>query len=138
MNDKVEYLGLINSGNLCYMNSFLQTLYQLTVFARKLLLVPVEFEKDTKLPIITAMQRLFYSLKCGKKAVSTQELIKSFGWDKKQASFQQDIQEFCLLLMEAIEKKLKGIDKFENVVSELFEGKVLNYINCVDVDFKSE
>jgi len=40
--------------------------------------------------------------------------------------------------MEAIEKRLKGIDKFENVVSELFEGKVLNYINCVDVDFKSE
>jgi len=46
---------------------------------------------------------------------------KSFGWDKKQAWIQQDVQEFCILLLAALENKTKGIDEVEGKINDLFE-----------------
>jgi Ubiquitin carboxyl-terminal hydrolase len=78
-------LGLINSGNLCYMNSFLQTLYNLAAFQKLIFKVIQKFIKlNNQVPheksngntsLLIALQRLFYNLKFSKKPVSTGELI---------------------------------------------------------------
>ena len=41
--DKTGYVGLINAGNTCYMNSFLQTLYNLPSFTRCVLKVKAKY-----------------------------------------------------------------------------------------------
>jgi len=134
-NTNSEYVGLVNAGNTCYMNSFLQTLYHLSAFTRTVYRVPFLSEKSDSIP--AALQKLFYNLKYSRKPVQTNELIKSFGWDKKQAWIQQDVQEFCILLLAALENKTKGIDEVEGKINDLFEGKVSSIIKCINVDYTS-
>lgn len=73
--------------------------------------------------IPSALQKLFYNLTISKSSVRTTELTKSFGWDSKQTSIQQDVQEFCCLLLEALDAKTKGIPEVEGKINELFEVK---------------
>lgn len=82
------------------------------------------------------LQRLFYQLQTSDQAVSTNELTKSFGWDTQQIFQQQDVQELSLKLMENLEKKLKGT-KAENVLHDMFSGKIKTYISCINVDYES-
>ncbi len=41
------------------------------------------------------------------KAVSPEDLIKSFGWSKKDAKVQQDVQEFSCLFFDVLERKVE-------------------------------
>ncbi len=47
-------------------------------------------------------------LQFGNRAVSTQDLTKSFGWDSTGAFMQEDVHEFNKILMEALETKMKA------------------------------
>lgn len=49
---------------------------------------------------------LFYKLLEDEKSVSPEELIKSFGWSKKDAKVQQDVQEFSCLFFDVLERKV--------------------------------
>lgn len=73
--------------------------------------------------IPTALQRLFYDLKTSYTAVRTTELTRSFGWDTRQTWIQQDVQEFCCLLLDALDAKTKGIKGVEHEINKLFEVK---------------
>jgi len=68
--------------------------------------------------------------------VSTNELTKSFGWETKQIFEQQDVQELSRKLMERMEEKMKGTEA-ENVLPQLFCGKVRTYISCINVEYVS-
>jgi ubiquitin carboxyl-terminal hydrolase 7 len=46
-------------------------------------------------------------LQFGGRAVSTNELTKSFGWDSTCNFMQEDVHEFNKVLMEALETKMK-------------------------------
>jgi ubiquitin carboxyl-terminal hydrolase 7 len=83
-----------------------------------------------------ALQRLFYQLQNAQAAVGTNELTRSFGWDNRQIFEQQDVQELSRKLMERLEEKMKGTVA-ENVLPNLFCGKVKTYISCVHVDYES-
>lgn len=68
--------------------------------------------------------------------MSTSELTKSFGWETRHVFEQQDVQELSLKLMENMEKRMKGT-KAENVLHDMFSGKIKTYISCINVDYES-
>ena len=59
---------------------------------------------ENKFP--ATLQILFYRLAHDQKSVSAEQLVKSFGWSKKEAQIQQDAQEFSCLFFEVLERKL--------------------------------
>ncbi len=68
--------------------------------------------------------------------MSTNELTKSFGWETRHIFEQQDVQELSRKLMERMEEKMKGTEA-QNVLPNLFSGKVKTYISCINVDYES-
>lgn len=82
------------------------------------------------------LQRLFYQLQTSNTAVGTNELTKSFGWETRHIFEQQDVQELSRKLMERMEEKMKGT-KAENVLPQMFSGKIKTYISCINVDYES-
>lgn len=82
------------------------------------------------------LQRLFYQLQTSNGAVGTNELTKSFGWETRHIFEQQDVQELSRKLMERMEEKMKGT-KAENVLPQMFSGKIKTYISCINVDYES-
>jgi hypothetical protein len=132
--EKFGYVGLINEGMTCYMNSLLQTLNILGAFKKAVFQIPF-INDDYENSISLSLQRLFYDLIKDENPVSTGRLINSFGWGREQIQEQHDIQEFNLVLSEAMERKMKNT-RVEGTFSHLFEGKLINYIHCLEVDYK--
>eukprot|EP01017_Pseudomicrothorax_dubius_P020991 TRINITY_DN22747_c0_g1_i2.p1 TRINITY_DN22747_c0_g1~~TRINITY_DN22747_c0_g1_i2.p1 ORF type:complete len:613 (+),score=109.33 TRINITY_DN22747_c0_g1_i2:60-1841(+) len=94
------------------------------------------FAAEGRFKMASALQKVMYDLMNSSKAVSTDELVHSFGWDTQQRETQQDVQEFFCQLLEALDEKMKaltGSDAFRS----FFEGKAQNYIRCIDVDCQS-
>lgn len=133
------YTGIINEAATCYMNSMLQTLNVLGLFKKAVFQIPIseeEYNGKTN-SVALSLQRLFYDLMKDTSPISTDRLVRSFGWGREQISIQHDVQEFNLLLSDVMEKKMKGTPG-EGTFSKLFEGKLINYIKCVNVEYKSE
>ncbi|PQM33692.1 ubiquitin carboxyl-terminal hydrolase 13-like isoform X2 [Prunus yedoensis var. nudiflora] len=83
-----------------------------------------------------ALQSLFYKLQYNDTSVATKELTKSFGWDAYDSFMQHDVQELNRVLSEKLEDKMKGT-VVEGTIQQLFEGHQMNYIECINVDYKS-
>ena len=129
-----KYKGIINQGMTCYINSMMQSYNALSLFKKGIFSIPFERNESS---LSASLQRFFYDLTFGKKIVSTNRLINSFGWSRDDIFIQHDIQEFNMMLSDLIEKKFKGT-KAEETFNYLFEGKTINEIKCVDYEFKSE
>jgi ubiquitin carboxyl-terminal hydrolase 7 len=93
-------------------------------------------EEETLSNSAYTLQRLFYQLQTSDDAVGTNELTKSFGWETRHIFEQQDVQELSRKLMERMEEKMKGTAA-ENVLPNLFCGKVRTYISCINVEYES-
>ncbi|KAJ6785782.1 hypothetical protein PWT90_03040 [Aphanocladium album] len=129
------YVGLKNQGATCYLNSLLQSLYFTNAFRKAVYEIPTEND-DSLTNSAYTLQRLFYQLQTSEQAVSTNELTKSFGWETRHIFEQQDVQELSRKLMERLEERMKGT-KAENVLPEMFSGKIKTYISCINVDYES-
>jgi ubiquitin carboxyl-terminal hydrolase 7 len=68
--------------------------------------------------------------------VSTKDLTRSFGWDTMDAFQQHDVQELNRILCDRLEEKMKGT-RVEGTINKLFEGHFTNYIECINIDYKS-
>jgi len=132
-----EFTGIVNQAMTCYMNSMLQTLNILGFFKNALFQVPVDYSEVQSNSVVYSLQRLFYDLLTEDDPISTERLTKSFGWSDDQIFIQHDVQEFNLLLCDIMENRMKGT-KAEGTFKYLFEGKILNCIDCVDVDYHSK
>eukprot|EP00184_Porphyridium_aerugineum_P005890 CAMPEP_0184706972 /NCGR_PEP_ID=MMETSP0313-20130426/37033_1 /TAXON_ID=2792 /ORGANISM="Porphyridium aerugineum, Strain SAG 1380-2" /LENGTH=1389 /DNA_ID=CAMNT_0027168541 /DNA_START=521 /DNA_END=4690 /DNA_ORIENTATION=+ len=140
------YVGLKNQGATCYMNSLLQTLYGLGAFRKSVYQMPLPEETTNGVDMTSstegmsyALQKVFYELQYSPTVVKTKKLTESFGWDNSDAFTQHDVQELNRILCDHLEEKMKRQNPHEqNTISKLFEGKVLNYIECVNVPYKSE
>lgn len=105
-----------------------------------------------------ALQSLFYKLQYSDNSVATKELTKSFGWDTYDSFMQHDVQELNRVLCEKLEDKMKVNTTrmnyqytnyflltflslqgtvVEGTIEQLFEGHHINYIECINVDYKS-
>ena len=97
--------------------------------------------------------RLFVHLEHSKRPTSLSKLVEAFGWTRETTYVQQDIQEFCCLLMDNLEKKFDDKKDFvnpfanssvqseeasKNLIKSLFNGKTEQVISCRDVDFESK
>jgi ubiquitin carboxyl-terminal hydrolase 7 len=132
---ETNYVGLKNQGATCYLNSLLQSLYFTNAFRQAVYEIPTANDESMKNSAYT-LQRLFYQLQTSEHAVSTNELTKSFGWETQQIFEQQDVQELSRKLMERMEERMKGT-KAQNVLPEMFSGKIKTYISCINVDYES-
>ncbi|KAI4384336.1 hypothetical protein MLD38_002507 [Melastoma candidum] len=130
------YVGLKNQGATCYMNSLLQTLYHIPYFRKAVYHMPTTENDMPSGSIPLALQSLFYKLQYGDTSVATKELTKSFGWDTYDSFMQHDVQELNRVLCEKLEDKMKGT-VVEGTIQQLFEGHHMNYIECINVDYKS-
>ncbi|XP_027931648.1 ubiquitin carboxyl-terminal hydrolase 13-like isoform X1 [Vigna unguiculata] len=130
------YVGLKNQGATCYMNSLLQTLYHIPYFRKAVYHMPTTENDMPSGSIPLALQSLFYKLQYSDTSVATKELTKSFGWDTYDSFMQHDVQELNRVLCEKLEDKMKGT-VVEGTIQKLFEGHHMNYIECINVDYKS-
>lgn len=125
--------GIVNLGVTCYMNSYIQTIFHLKKFRYYINQLKTEDSND----FIFCLQSLFYSLEKGDVEAHTLDLVKAFGWNLEQMFMQQDVQEFSLKLLDAIEERSKRQGVKHIVTKELFRGKLESYIKCVNVEFES-
>ncbi|XP_076909747.1 ubiquitin C-terminal hydrolase 12-like [Bidens hawaiensis] len=133
---ETDYVGLKNQGATCYMNSLLQTLYHIPYFRKAVYHMPTTENDMPSGSIPLALQSLFYKLQYSDTSVATKELTKSFGWDTYDSFMQHDVQELNRVLCEKLEDKMKGT-VVEGTIQQLFEGHHMNYIECINVDYKS-
>ncbi|KAJ4898182.1 Ubiquitin carboxyl-terminal hydrolase 13 [Raphanus sativus] len=130
------FVGLKNQGATCYMNSLLETLYHIPYFRKAVYHMPTTENDAPTASIPLALQSLFYKLQYNDNSVATKELTKSFGWDTYDSFMQHDVQELNRVLCEKLEDKMKGT-VVEGTIQKLFEGHQMNYIECINVDYKS-
>lgn len=128
-------VGLRNQGATCYLNSLLQSLYFTNAFRKAVYQIPTETEESLQNSAYT-LQRLFYQLQTSNTTVDTRELTRSFGWETRHVFEQQDVQELSRKLMELLENKMKGT-RAENVLPDLFVGKLKTYVKCINVNYES-
>uniref|UniRef100_A0A5F8G7F5 Ubiquitin carboxyl-terminal hydrolase 7 n=1 Tax=Monodelphis domestica TaxID=13616 RepID=A0A5F8G7F5_MONDO len=130
------YVGLKNQGATCYMNSLLQTLFFTNQLRKAVYMMPTEGDDSSK-SVPLALQRVFYELQHSDKPVGTKKLTKSFGWETLDSFMQHDVQELCRVLLDNVENKMKGTC-VEGTIPKLFRGKMVSYIQCKDVDYRSD
>ncbi|CAH0482166.1 unnamed protein product [Peronospora belbahrii] len=133
--EETGMVGLKNQGATCYLNSLLQTLFHLRAFRQMVYETPTA-EEDTNNSVSLALQRVFYRLQTQRKAVSTKELTRSFGWSAIDSFMQHDVQELYRILCDRLEEKMKHT-RVDSAIPKLFEGKVRSFVQCVNVDFQS-
>ncbi|KAG9509762.1 Ubiquitin carboxyl-terminal hydrolase 7, partial [Fragariocoptes setiger] len=129
------YVGLKNQGATCYMNSLLQTLFFTNQLRKAVYQMPTESDDSIK-SVALALQRVFYQLQFSDKPVGTKKLTKSFGWETLDSFMQHDVQELCRVLLDNMESKMKGTC-VEGTIPRLFEGKMISFIRCKNVDCSS-
>lgn len=131
-----NYVGLLNQGATCYMNSLLQALFHTPAFRRFVFQLPKMGEQNDGKNVTLNLQILFCRLQLSHHAVSTKSLTTSFGWTSADTFYQHDIQEFCRVLLDNLEGKVKGTE-LATFIPGLFRGKSRSFIRCINIEYES-
>ena len=121
------------------MNSLLQSLYMTPEFRNRIYSWQYDPERhgDKADSIPFQLQLLFGNLQTSKiHHYDTKGLTKSFGWNTKESFEQHDVQEFCRVLFDAIEKSVQGTPE-ENMIKKLYEGEMDDYVRCLKCNHES-
>ena len=91
------FVGLLNQGATCYLNSLLQCLFYDLEFRNAI------YAAGDSSIVVKALQQQFASMQlsdCG--AISTKDLSDAFGWSKSQVFEQHDVHELFSVLIDAL------------------------------------
>lgn len=99
--------------------------------------MPTSAEEVAEKSLPLALQQVFWKLQYSRGCVGTKALTSSFGWQESDAFEQHDVQELYRILCDRLEQKMKG-SAVEKYLNYLFEGTFYQYIQCLNVPFKSE
>ena len=135
--EETGFVGLVNQGATCYMNSMLQSLFHLSAFRKLVYELPTTGKENPKKSIPLNLQRLFGELQLSDNPCKTEDLTVSFGWDFSRTIVQHDTQEFCRVLLNNLEEKLKDNEELKDGVAKIFRGQSKSYIRCINVEFES-
>lgn len=92
-------------------------------------------DKEDSIPY--QLQKLFARLQLVDDAATTRDLIKSFGWDENASFEQNDVQEFCRVLFEAINTTFEGTE-LASLISDLYDGIYTDRLHCLNCGFDSD
>ena len=130
-------VGLSNLGATCYLNALLQMLFHLPTFRRLIYSLSLpDSASNSGSSLIFGLQTIFYHLQHSTVEVSTEELIKAFGWTTSDSFLQQDVQEMMRLLLDKLEELMKGTD-CDGAISRIFQGKLRSFIRCLNIAYES-
>ena len=133
--DGLKCVGIKNQGATCYMNSFLQVMFNLPLL-RKIIYQINTWNEDERKSIVFNLQILFGLMQLSPEPVSTENLTRSFGWDRSATAIQHDIEEFSRKIFEAILKKIKDTPQ-EAEINKLISGTMVSTVTFPNLD-KSE
>ena len=137
-NIKQTYIGLINKGNTCYLNSIIQMFYMLPLFAKEI--KQTTSSSSTTSTLLHALKRLFIAMDNNHdnntlKCVSPEEFIHCLEQQSgKSMRRQHDIQEFFMIMGDVLGKETSNST---NIYALLFEGKLSTSITCKHVTYSS-
>ncbi|EAY15792.1 Clan CA, family C19, ubiquitin hydrolase-like cysteine peptidase [Trichomonas vaginalis G3] len=120
---KDEYVGLVNQGSTCYMNALIQSLFHIPLLRKTV------FEKsDSENKIYSALQQILAGLQLSKLSQGTYCLTDALEMSFDDLLIQKDIHEFSDVVMTSL----------GDIAKYFYDGKMVHFINCINVDEKSE
>ena len=85
--------------------------------------------------------RRFFSLQSAgtEYALTTKDLTDAFGWNAGGVRVQHDAHELNRILIDAVERSLKGLGKeHEALISRIYGGSMVSRTLCLECEFCSE
>ena len=125
--NNMKHVGLKNLGHTCYINTIIQTLYNIDNFREEILKINIKYEKNNSL---YQLKNLFYNMKnCkDKNYYNPTEFIENFEDEKIDINIEFDAQEFLEKLIDKLEYRLNDIDNNE-LIKTFFEGEFIKEIS---------
>jgi len=88
--------------------------------------------------ILIQLRQFFSLLSDGQESsVSTKDLTDAFGWVSREVRVQHDAHELNRILIDAIERSLKGTSK-EELINNIYQGQTVSRILCLKCEHCSE
>ena len=140
--ENTSYVGLVNQGATCYMNSFLQQLFHVSAFSRGLLAInkqvsgqAEEVSSDDD-QVLFQLQVLFGYLQLSEKKIYDTmpfcSALKDYDGSAIKVSEQKDINEFASSLFDTLEHN----KKCAALLKKTFQGKLVYTIQSTETSYR--
>ena len=138
-----NYIGIKNEGNTCYFNSIIQTIFNIPILREYIL----NFKTEKEDKYLFFFQKILYLLQKSNESIFIYKAIKNtnlyelndiLGFIDINFNFQnqQDVQEILSYIIEYFSNLNNKNSKKK--ISDFFEGKISNIIECDEINYKSE